>query len=197
MKEVFFALKSAAISRQNHITLGTVCDFICDAPLKKTLEQKNLPLEQGINVLESITVVDMIKKEEPNAQVTQTGSDSSKILFEPKKKMNAAVFIKTVLVFLIMFFGGVISIIYFHADVEMSIVQSKIYEFITGIKQEIVPWVSIPYAFGLVFGFVFAMNIIKNKNSREPSMLEVEVNEYEKKVQTYLEEHGETINVIK
>ena len=90
---------------------------------------------------------------------------------------------------LVMFFGGAVAIMTFHEDVDMGRVHSDIYAFFTGVQQENVPVVSVPYSIGVAVGFVMLFGLYKRRKNR-PTVLDIDIHNYENELRDYLTAQG-------
>lgn len=101
-----------------------------------------------------------------------------------RRKPSVAMF---VLVWLLLFFGSALTIMNFHADVNMLEVQIRIVEMLTGHRDEHPYIFQIAYSLGIGFGMVIFFNhLFKKKWNEEPTPLEVEMYLYQKNIDQYV-----------
>ena len=101
-----------------------------------------------------------------------------------RRKPSVALF---VLVWLLLFFGSALTIMNFHADVNMQEVQIRIVEMITGHRNEHPYVFQVAYSVGIGFGMVMFFNhLFKKKWNEEPTPLEVEMYLYQKNIDQYV-----------
>lgn len=92
-----------------------------------------------------------------------------------------------ILVWLLLFFGSALTIMNFHADVNMQEVQIRIVEMLTGRRDEHPYVFQVAYSLGIGFGMVIFFNhLFKKKWNEEPTPLEVEMFLYQKNIDQYV-----------
>ena len=108
------------------------------------------------------------------------------------RKKRPVAWLGTIAVAMLLFFGGALTLMNFHADVNMSEVHRLISSLITGNDNTGALWVSIPYSIGIGLGVIFFTGIGKKRSN--PNFFELEEQEYRDKVEKYLQknEAGET-----
>ena len=188
--DIYFELSHSKQIAQNPVPLKQLADIYCDdEALRKKLLDYPISLTSEITALTAIQLIQIVRSISPKATVHILGSTKCQIIYQRPHSYSIWRILKLVLIGLIVFFGGAIAIMNFHADVDMPTVHSNIYEFATGISDaEYAPYVSIPYGIGIGFGFLFVLNIIKRKKNKEPSLIELEVHEYENEILDYFDE---------
>lgn len=86
-----------------------------------------------------------------------------------------------------LFFGSALTIMNFHADVNMQEVQIRIVEMLTGHRDEHPYLFQVAYSIGIGFGMaVFFNHLFKKKWNEEPTPLEVEMFLYQQNVDKYV-----------
>src|SRR5690625_6176367 len=91
------------------------------------------------------------------------------------------------LVWILLFVGSAMTIVNFHYDVSMQEVHQRIHYLFTGEQKKFPLFLQIPYSFGLGIGMVLFLNrLFKKKLNEEPSPLEVELFNYQKKINEYV-----------
>jgi len=192
MNDVYFELKQAYLSPKNRIELGEICSFICEESIKRQLSKIEIQLKEPVSSIDAFGVVERIKKELPDCVAYPLGNTKCSLALEEKTKVNAGVVIKVIVAGLVLFFGGAMAIMNFHADVDMKAVHSFIYYFATGQQADRPLIVSIPYSVGVLLGFLFALNIFHSRKKKEPNIVELDVHDYQKKVKNYIDEKNDT-----
>lgn len=91
------------------------------------------------------------------------------------------------LVWLLLFIGAALAIIYFHEDVSMQQVHQRLYYMITGEFNAQPLLFQIPYSLGLGLGMVLFFNhVFQKRINEEPSPLEVEMFQYQQSLDQYV-----------
>ncbi|MGG1313527.1 MULTISPECIES: stage V sporulation protein AA [Cohnella] len=172
------------------ITLGDVAVLETGPALKERLASLPLlrvkPADGSLLVIDMLLIVRKIREAWPDAVVETFGephvlvevADGGKV--KPRRAL-------LVVAWLVLFFGSGMTIINFHADVDMPEVQKRITELMTG-KREWHPWLfQIPYSLGLGLGMLLFFNrLFRRRLNDEPNPLEVEMFMYQENVNHYV-----------
>lgn len=141
--------------------------------------------DRNIIVIDVMKVIRFITSQIPDIEIQTLGP--SQIIVEvvsKKRKVSIPLFI---LVWLLLFFGAALTIMNFHEDVSMQIVQQRIYTIMTGEVDEKPLIFQIPYSFGLGLGMILFFNhLFKKRLNEEPSPLEVEMFNYQMDLDNYI-----------
>ncbi|WP_379129023.1 stage V sporulation protein AA [Paenibacillus sp. sgz500958] len=138
-------------------------------------------------LIDLLTVIPRIREHFPEADIEPIGESRTIVQIEgpyESRKPSMALF---VLVWLLLFFGSALTIMNFHADVNMQEVQIRIVEMLTGQRDEHPYLFQISYSLGIGFGMVIFFNhLFKKKWNEEPTPLEVEMFLYQKNIDHYV-----------
>jgi stage V sporulation protein AA len=74
----------------------------------------------------------------------------------------------------------------FHEDVNMRNVHESIYAFFNQGDRGGYLAVSIPYTIGVALGFVVLFGLFARKKKKPPTVLDIDIHEYEKSLRDYL-----------
>ena len=182
-KEFVISLKSEYKTTNHVIAFDEVCN-VWDMDTHSFIKT-GIQLETGkIRVLRVIDAVALINQKFPDHEIKITGNESC-VIAHDKTVSPVWAFIKTILLSIILFFGGAIGIISFNEDVEMKMVHNKINTILTGKTQENAPLLSVPYSIGILAGFIGILGIFGKKEGKRPGLLELDIDEYEDKVKKY------------
>ncbi|MCP8966941.1 stage V sporulation protein AA [Ectobacillus sp. SYSU M60031] len=136
-------------------------------------------------VLDAMKVIEAIRRHDNNLEVNLFGSAATivEIIYE-KRKVNVFFF---AVIWLLLFIGSGLAIIYFHEDVSMQQVHQRLYYMITGEINRKPLLFQIPYSLGLGLGMVLFFNhVFQKRINEEPSPLEVEVFQYQQSLDQYV-----------
>ncbi|MGE7880955.1 stage V sporulation protein AA [Bacillus sp. NPDC094077] len=139
-------------------------------------------------VIDVMKVIEIIQQKVAYIQINLLGSGQTlvEIVYE-KKKVHPVFF---VLVWLLLFVGAALAIIYFHEDVSMQQVHQRLYYMITGEFKEQPLLFQVPYSVGLGLGMVLFFNhVFQKRINEEPSPLEVEMFQYQQSLDQYVIVH--------
>lgn len=169
-----------------------IIEKIAQIPIAKPTEKDN-----NIVVVDVMEVVRKMIKSIPGIEVQTIGPTQTIIeIIYKKKRISIPVFL---LIWLLLFFGSALAIMYFHEDVSMRETQERLYTVITGRIEEKPLLFQIPYSIGLGLGMILFFNhIFKKRLNDEPSPLEVEMFNYQMDIDNYvaLTENEESMKEI-
>lgn len=171
------------------VKLGDVAFIICDPEWEKPLRSLALahPKDRDGNrlLMDLIQIIPKIREMIPNVQIEPMGNHHTLVeLVGPSAKPSWFWF---PLVWLLLFFGSALTIMNFHADVNMLEVHIRIVEMVTGHRDENPYLFQIAYSLGIGFGMtVFFNHIFKKKWNEEPTPLEVEMYLYQENLDQFV-----------
>lgn len=149
--------------------------------------------DKEIVIIDSFLIIKHLSERFPNVEIQLLGPEQTIIRINRYKK-RPSVFI-VALVWLLLFIGTAMTIINFHYDVSMQAVQQKLHFLLTGEENEYPLWIQIPYSFGLGVGMILFFNHwFKKRFNEEPSPLEVEIHNYQKSLDDYMNYHENKLN---
>lgn len=155
---------------------------------KVTSEDKNIIIIDLTQMIEKIQSID------PSLEIQTFGPSQTiiEVIYE-KKKVSILSFIA---VWLLLFFGAMMTIMNFHVDVSMREVHQKLFTIITGKVDEKPLLIQVPYSIGLGLGMILFFNhFFKKRFNEEPSPLEIEMFNYQQDLDQYviLNENKESV----
>ncbi|HEY2493218.1 MAG TPA: stage V sporulation protein AA [Paenibacillus sp.] len=171
------------------ITLGDIASVQSAQEYMKILFELELvaPNKKDGNllVLDLMRIIPAIKQVIPRAQIEPVGQHHTIVeIVKAPKKPSFAMFI---LVWLLLFFGSALTIMNFHADVNMQEVQIRVVEMITGTRDEHPYLFQTSYSLGIGIGMVVFFNhLFKKKWNEEPTPLEVEMFLYQENIDQFV-----------
>jgi stage V sporulation protein AA len=171
------------------ITIGKLAQVIAPNQLKDQicrLPQYTITKEDSSYVvIDAMDVIDTIHTHFPHVDIQTVGPSQTVLEVKSKKRKVRPLFIS--LVWLLLFIGAALTIMNFHEDVAMGDVHQKIYQLITGEKNEKPLIIQIPYSLGVGIGMVLFFNhLFKKKFNEEPSPLEVEIFKYQQDLDQFI-----------
>ncbi|MNO41211.1 Stage V sporulation protein AA [compost metagenome] len=189
---IYIQLKNrVTVPKGKGVTLGDIAFLIAEPELKESLESillmKPEQSDGNLILIDLLMVIPRIHELLPEADIEPIGEGRTIVQIEgpvERRKPSVAMF---VLVWLLLFFGSALTIMNFHADVNMQEVQIRIVEMITGQRDEHPIVFQIAYSVGIGFGMVIFFNhLFKKKWNEEPTPLEVEMYLYQKNIDQYV-----------
>lgn len=188
---VYIRLRSRIrIPRGKGVTLGDIAHLLTSPEQEETrLHELELlhpgPMDGNLILIDVLQVIPVIRHVLPQANVELIGSGHTLVeVIEGNGKPSKSLF---VLVWILLFFGSALTIMNFHADVNMQEVQIRIVEMLTGTRDEHPYLFQIAYSLGIGFGMtVFFNHLFKKKWNEEPTPLEVEMFLYQQNVDQYV-----------
>lgn len=138
-------------------------------------------------LIDMLKVIPLVRQIAPEADIEPIGEGRTIVeIYRPEeaRKPSKSMF---ALVWLVLFFGAALTIMNFHADVNMEEVQIRIVEMLTGRRDEHPVVFQLAYSLGIGFGMVIFFNhLFKKKWNEEPTPLEVEMFLYQKSIDQYV-----------
>lgn len=181
--------KRVQIPRGKMIRLGDIAHILCEPDWEQVLSTLELvlPLSKDGNmlVIDLMRIIPQIKKVIPNVFIESIGLQHVIVeIVQKPKKPSIPLFI---LVWLLLFFGSALTIMNFHADVNMMEVQIRVVEMVTGERDEHPYLFQTAYSIGIGFGMtVFFNHLFKKKWNEEPTPLEVEMFLYQENIDQFV-----------
>ncbi|MDO7905123.1 stage V sporulation protein AA [Paenibacillus sp. JX-17] len=167
------------------ITLGDVAHLLTEPEWEARLLQLELITPRihdgNLIMVDMLQIISLIRSQIPGIQVESLGKPH--MLIEIVKKPRKPSKLLFVLVWLLLFVGSALTIMNFHADVNMLEVQIRIVEMLTGKRDEHPYLFQAAYSVGIGFGMIIFFNhLFKKKWNDEPTPLEVEMFLYQQNV---------------
>lgn len=177
------------VSPSYEVKLGDVAQLAGDAFVVEALQNeivyKITAHDKTHVVIDVMKIIEIIRRKAAHIQINLLGSGQTlvEIIYE-KKKVHPVFF---GLVWLLLFIGAALAIIYFHEDVSMQQVHQRLYYMITGEFNAQPLLFQIPYSVGLGLGMVLFFNhVFQKRINEEPSPLEVEMFQYQQSLDQYV-----------
>lgn len=182
-KELFFSIEKTSYTENRHISLSSICT-VFGAPAE-LLDQVSFDLSGPAMTVTALDVISRIQPLYPDYAISCVGPTECTVILKHKNGNKLFKYLKTVLLCIVMFFGGAIAIMTFHEDVDMPKVHSDIYLFFTGENVDSAPVVSIPYTVGIAVGFVTLFGLYRHKKDK-PTVLDINLHDHENALRDYL-----------
>ncbi|PYE51690.1 stage V sporulation protein AA [Paenibacillus barcinonensis] len=143
------------------------------------------PEDGNLILIDILQIIPRIRQQLPDVNVELMGSGHTLVeVMAGNGQPSKSLFI---LVWLLLFFGSALTIMNFHADVNMQEVQIRIVEMLTGQRDEHPYLFQLAYSLGIGFGMaVFFNHLFKKKWNEEPTPLEVEMFLYQQNVDQFV-----------
>ncbi|WP_277927208.1 stage V sporulation protein AA [Bacillus cereus group sp. BfR-BA-01383] len=177
------------VSPTYEVKLSDVAQLAGDSEIVGSLQNEIVynitALDKTHVVIDVMKVIEIIQQKAEHIQINLLGSGQTlvEIIYE-KKKVHPVFF---GLVWLLLFIGAALAIIYFHEDVSMQQVHQRLYYMITGEFKEQPLLFQVPYSVGLGLGMVLFFNhVFQKRINEEPSPLEVEMFQYQQSLDQYV-----------
>lgn len=159
----------------------------------KSLEVTHLKSSEKQRMLISIMdVIQTVQKNLKDTCVVNIGSPDIILSYQPQKEAEKGKWagrIKTWLICGILFLGAMFAIMTFHTDAAVPDVFVEIHRIFTGELEARPFWLIGAYAVGISVGITLFFNHFSKKRlSDDPTPVEVEFSDYEKKVEDCLQE---------
>lgn len=181
--------KRVQIPRGKIIRLGDIANILSEAEWEEQLSSLELvlplPKDGNMLVMDLMQIIPQMKKVIPNVFIESIGLQH--VIVEIVQNPRKPSFPLFLLVWLLLFFGSALTIMNFHADVNMMEVQIRVVEMITGERDEHPYLFQTAYSIGIGFGMaVFFNHLFKKKWNEEPTPLEVEMFLYQENIDQFV-----------
>lgn len=177
------------VSPAYEIKIGDVAQVVGDShivdEIKRQVIYKITRKDKTHVVIDVMKVIQSIRQYSSRLEINLLGSAQTivEIVYE-KKHVNPVFF---GMVWLLLFVGAALAIIYFHEDVSMRQVHQRLYYMITGESNKKPLLFQIPYSLGLGLGMILFFNhVFQKRINEEPSPLEVEMFQYQQSLDQYV-----------
>lgn len=175
------------------INVGDICEIMGEKSLIEKIKKIKLiqgPYNKNLFVITLLSVIKQIKNKYPNVTINIL-SERDVLIEINNTNTNQNKIIQTIKLFLVcilLFIGAGVTIMNFHADVNMEEVHKNFYEIITGNRVENPLWISIPYSIGIGLGMVVFFSHIsaKKRKSNQPSPLDLEIYSYQNSLDDFI-----------
>jgi stage V sporulation protein AA len=181
--------KRVQIPRGKVVTLGEIAHLLSEPEWETRLFNLEIAIPREIDgnllVMDLMRIIPRIKNVIPNVYIESIGIQQVIVeIVQNPKKPSKSLF---VLVWLLLFFGSALTIMNFHADVNMMEVHIRVVEMITGKRNEHPYLFQSAYSIGIGFGMVVFFNhLFKKKWNDEPTPLEVEMYLYQENIDQFV-----------
>ena len=177
------------VSPTYEVKLGDVAQLAGDSSVVELLQNeivyKRTAHAKTHVVIDVMKVIEIIQQKASHLQINLLGSGQTLVEIIYEKKKAHPIFFG--LVWLLLFIGAALAIIYFHEDVSMQQVHQRLYYMITGEFNAQPLLFQIPYSLGLGLGMVLFFNhVFQKRINEEPSPLEVEMFQYQQSLDQYV-----------
>ena len=192
-KTVYIRLRHRVFIQPNDkILLKDIAQIIAEDALHKQISDRVLyqvtAEDRNILIIDVMHVVEEIKKIDSTIDIQMIGPSQAIIEVVYKKRKISPIFF--LIIWFLLFFGSMLTIMNFHEDVSMQDAHQRLYKIITGKNVAKPLMFQIPYSFGLGLGMILFFNhVFKKRINEEPSPLEVEMFNYQQDLDRYVVMH--------
>lgn len=146
--------------------------------------------DQNRCVISVLKVMELIHRHCPGVLIDSVGETESIVERIKENSLPSwRIWLKTIVVSLICFFGTMYTIMAYHNEIDIHLLFSESYELLLGGEKQGLNLLEIAYSIGLSLGIiVFYNHIGKRQITTDPSPVEVEMRTYEDSVNTALVE---------
>ena len=192
-KTVYIRLRHRVLIQPNDkIFLKDIAQIIAEDALHNQIGNRVLyqadAKDRNIIIIDVMHVMEEIKKFDSMIEVQIIGPSQTIIeVVYKKRKISPILFL---IIWFLLFFGSMLTIMNFHEDVSMQDAHQRLYKIITGKSVDKPLMFQIPYSFGLGLGMILFFNhVFKKRLNEEPSPLEVEMFNYQQDLDRYVVMH--------
>lgn len=195
---VYLKIDQNVLVYDRHVTLGDIASITSsNEAMVRQLKQKKLytfqePPKPGKRskiqreIFSILKIIEAIHEDYPNAEIDNQGE--ADFIVEYRKEPAQAQWIsvcKSVLLSVIVFFGGAFTIMSFNNDIGITELFGKFYYQVMGAESSGFTELEISYCIGLAIGIlVFFNHFGKKKITPDPTPIQVQLRKYEQDVDT-------------
>lgn len=177
---VYVQVKSRVIlTPEETLKVQHVADVRSNSP-EETKRILQMPVKcvssPGIWKIPAIHVLETIAAAKTDGMMPLGGVEYCYVHIIPQQKQNRLHILRSVLAFFLLFFGSLLAICWFHADVNMAQAQQTMFQILTGKENAPAFMLSIPYAIGVFMGVSLFYALLGRKGTISP--LDIKMNEY-------------------
>lgn len=183
---VYLKIEQTVTVSNKNVYLQDIATLYCiDKVLEKKLNKLVVAVihakEDTKYMISVMKIIELISKENPDAEVVNLGESDFILDYKlPKKENKWIEYLKAALVCLIIFVGSAFTIMTFNTDVSVSEVFDKTYELVTGQPKQSGSILEIAYSLGLPIGIiVFFDHFKRSKIHSDPTPIEIQMRTYE------------------
>ncbi|WP_404403608.1 stage V sporulation protein AA [Jeotgalibacillus malaysiensis] len=177
--KTYIEMKSKVTLEGGPVRLGDIADIWTTSGAKSELTER-LVLDEIDGRYSIISSTDILRIA-GHSDIAITGNSYTVI---ERLESTRSSSLLLCIVWLLLFTGSALTIMYFHEDVSMAETQLIIVNMLGGSHPN---WFHIPYSAGIGLGMlVFFNRLLKKQFNDEPSPLDIEIYKYEKSVEDYV-----------
>lgn len=182
---IYVYLKETVTTKEPAIKLDQVAEIWCEHGYDFSFELTKI--EESLSPLTAIDIVAALKQRYPDEQVQCMGASEVWIRREEADSHKWPSILMAIFVCLLLFFGAGLSIVAYHADVNMKDIHSSLYSTLTGGLSNYEYWLGIPYSIGLGLGILLFINLFprRSKNKKQATLLDMEYAAYREQIADY------------
>ena len=181
--ELYFCLKDIK-PETSSIRVLDFCDiYTTSSDIETKLNDVEITIENGLNKITALHMIKLLKERLGDIKIINIGNTKCFINFESKQKKAYVKVILLIFSVLVLFFGGAITIMNFHNDVNMQGVYKNVFRFFGG-NGDVPVLMGILYSIGVFIGFISILNVFSKPN-RSPGILDLEISAHRDKVLSF------------
>lgn len=189
---VYLSLSRNAVVANYSVCIKDIGEVYCE---RKDIQHQiqNLVIERlkpkETKVISSLYVIEQIQKNFPGKTILSVGENDVIISVRGKRDSRLIEILKILFVSLVLFFGTAFTIMSFHGDVGIDEMFGNIYKQMTGQVSDGATILEFSYTIGIVVGILVFFNHISGKKvTPQPTPVQVQMRDYEKKMdQAFIE----------
>lgn len=189
---LYIKIDRNVLVHDRHVTLGDIASLTSsnEAMLRQIKQKKVYSFSDTDKIQRKIfsilRIVQLIHEEYPNAEIDNEGETDFIIEYANySKSSQMLMWLKTVVLGIIVFFGAAFTIMTFNNDVAITDLFGKLYYQVMGVKSDGMTELEISYCIGLPIGIVVFFNHFgKKKITPDPTPIQVQMRKYEQDVDT-------------
>ncbi len=199
---LYLKVDKNTLVKDRNVTIRDVATLLCtDESIARQVKQMKIytfsdakdAKNEQVEVFSVMVLIQMIQQKYANVEINSIGEQDFVVSYlkngEPPKWLET---LKSVLLSVLIFFGGAFTIMAFNNDIAVTELFAKLYEQVMGQKSTGFTELEVCYSIGLSVGvLIFFNHFGKKKITPDPTPIQVQMRKYEKDVDDTFIENAE------
>lgn len=196
---LYLKISQNILVQERRVTLEDIASISCtDQTIANQLKKKQIYVfedsgKKQKQIFSVLKIIELIHQEYPFLTISNEGEKDFIIEYGKNPKYDTVISgIKTILVSIVIFFGAAFTIMSFNNDISINELFQTFYFQVMGVPSNGMTELEVFYCIGLAVGItVFFNHAGKQKMSKDPTPIQVQMRKYEQDVNTTYIENAE------
>lgn len=189
---LYLKVEKNTLVKDRNVTIQDVATLLCtDESITRQVKQMKIfsfsdvkgTKKEQVQAFSVMKLIELIQQKYANVEVNNIGEMDFVVEYQRSEPAKWLEVVKSVLLSILIFFGGAFTIMAFNNDISVTELFSKLYEQVMGKTSNGFTELEICYSIGLSIGvIVFFNHFGKKKITHDPTPIQVQMRKYEKDV---------------